>query len=77
MPTRVLLGSVTWAPLSAGKGPYGIKIDTMNTVRFTPVKTGALRLEADLQHHFLDPYLAVPDAKPGKTSGGILEWSVE
>ena len=49
----------------------------MNTVRFTPVKTGALRLEADLQHHFLDPYLAVPDAKPGKTSGGILEWSVE
>jgi DUF1680 family protein len=65
-----------WKPVVT-KDSYGVATDTSNTVRFEPVKTDALRLEADLQDAFLDPYLAAPDAKPSKFSAGILEWSVE
>jgi uncharacterized protein len=64
-----------WKPV-ANQAPYGIATDTFNTVRFTPVKTDALRLEADLQDSYLDPYLAIPSSQPGKFSAGILEWSV-
>ena len=46
-------------------------------MNFNPVKTDALRLEADLQDSFLDPYLAIPSSQPGKFSAGILEWSVK
>jgi uncharacterized protein len=65
-----------WKPVAA-KDPFGVATDTFNTVRFAPVKTDALRLEADLQDDFLDPYLAVPSSQPGKFSAGILEWKVE
>lgn len=65
-----------WLPV-ATKDPFGLATDAFNTVRFTPVKTDALRLEADLQDSFLDPYLAIPSSQPGKFSAGILEWSVK
>lgn len=50
-----------WKPV-AGAGAYGTKLDAANRVTFDPVKTGALRIEAQLQPGF---------------SGGILEWKVE
>ena len=65
-----------WRPVAA-EDPFGLATDEFNTVRFTPVKTDALRLEADLQDDFLDPYLAIPSSRPGKFSAGILEWTVE
>ncbi|MCF7730660.1 MAG: glycoside hydrolase family 127 protein [Akkermansiaceae bacterium] len=65
-----------WKPV-ATKDPFGLATDTFNTVRFEPVKTTALRLEADLQDSFLDPYLAIPSSQPGKFSAGIIEWSVK
>jgi DUF1680 family protein len=65
-----------WKPVVT-RDPFGLATDTFNTVNFTPVKTDALRLEADLQDSFLDPYLAIPSSQPGKFSAGILEWSVK
>lgn len=65
-----------WKPV-ATKDSFGLATDTFNTVSFTPVKTDALRLEADLQDNFLDPYLAIPSSQPGKFSAGILEWTVK
>jgi hypothetical protein len=65
-----------WKPIVT-KDPFGLATDTFNTVAFTPVKTAALRLEADLQDSFLDPYLAIPTSQPSKFSAGILEWSVK
>jgi DUF1680 family protein len=65
-----------WKPV-ATKDAYGLATDTFNKVRFAPVKTDALRLEADLKDSFLDPYLAIPSSQPGKFSAGILEWTVE
>lgn len=65
-----------WMPVLT-KDTFGLATDTFNTVRFKPVKTTALRLEADLQDSFLDPYLAIPTSQPGKFSAGILEWVVE
>ncbi|MCU0780701.1 MAG: glycoside hydrolase family 127 protein [Akkermansiaceae bacterium] len=65
-----------WKPV-ATKDSYGLATDTFNTVNFNPVKTDALRLEADLQDDFLDPYLAIPSSQPGKFSAGILEWTVK
>jgi DUF1680 family protein len=65
-----------WKPVVT-KDPFGLATDTFNTVSFTPVKTAALRLEADLQDSFLDPYLAIPTSQPSKFSAGILEWSVK
>lgn len=41
---------------------YGVELDQYNTVHFTPVKTKALRLQAQLQED---------------VSGGILEWKVQ
>lgn len=65
-----------WKPVQT-RDAYGLATDTFNTVSFTPVKTDALRLEADLQDDFLDPYLAIPSSQPGKFSAGILEWTVK
>jgi hypothetical protein len=65
-----------WKPVVT-KDPFGLATDTFNTVRFKPVKTTALRLEADLQDSYLDPYLAIPSSQPGKFSAGILEWKVK
>ncbi len=65
-----------WKPV-ATKDPYALVTDTANTVSFAPMKTDSLRLEADLHDAFLDPYLAVPNAKSAKVSAGILEWKVE
>lgn len=65
-----------WKPVVT-KDPYGLVTDTFNTVNFAPVKTDALRLEADLQDSYLDPYLAIPSSQPGKFSAGIIEWSVK
>lgn len=66
----------TWVPVK-NQDPYRTEIDTYNRVAFEPVETTALRLEADLQDAFLDPYLALPDAQPAKFSASILEWIVE
>lgn len=65
-----------WVPVN-NKEPYSVEIDTYNRVTFEPVTTESLRLEADLQNAFLDPYLALPDAQPAKFSASILEWTVE
>lgn len=65
-----------WKPVVTSD-PFGRATDTFNTVRFKPVKTTALRLEADLQDSYLDPYLAIPTSQPGKFSAGILEWIVK
>ena len=65
-----------WKPV-ANKDPYALVTDTPNTVRFTPVKTDALRLEATLHDSFLDPYLANESTQPGKFTAAILEWTVE
>ena len=46
----------------AGASEYGTKMDQFNRVTFTPVKTSALRIEAQLQATW---------------SGGILEWEVQ
>lgn len=50
-----------WKPV-AGASEYGTKMDQFNRVTFTPVKTSALRIEAQLQATW---------------SGGILEWEVQ
>lgn len=65
-----------WKPVDA-KDPYAIEPDKFNTVRFSPVKTDAIRLEADLHDSFFDPYLSVGPANPSKFTAGILEWSVK
>jgi hypothetical protein len=49
-----------WQPVRT-KDVFGTEIDKYNTVRFEPVTTSALRLEATLQSGF---------------SGGILEWKI-
>jgi DUF1680 family protein len=49
-----------WKPVEAST-PYGVERDGLNTVKFTPVTTTALRLEAELQQGF---------------SAGILEWQL-
>ena len=56
---------------------YALDVDRSNTVSFSSVTTDALRLEADLQDAFLDPYLSVPTDEPKGFTAGILEWSVE
>jgi uncharacterized protein len=59
-------------------GPFGVKIDQFNRVAFKPVKTDALRLEVKLHDKYIETYhLEAKNAKPKKTSGGILEWRVE
>ena len=50
-----------WRPVAA-TSPYGVDLDRLNRVAFTPVETAALRIEVQLQ--------------PG-WSGGILEWTVD
>jgi hypothetical protein len=50
-----------WKSVEA-TGTYGLERDKMNAVEFAPVKTSAIRLEAELQPDF---------------SAGILEWKVE
>ena len=50
-----------WNPVEA-TGSYGLLRNKFNTVEFTPIKTTAIRLEAELQPNF---------------SAGILEWKVE
>jgi hypothetical protein len=50
-----------WKPVAAA-GAYGLERDKFNQIQFAPIKTAALRLEAELQPNF---------------SGGILEWKVE
>ncbi len=50
-----------WKPIEP-TGSYGLERDKFNTVEFAPVKTTAIRLEADLRPDF---------------SAGILEWKVE
>jgi uncharacterized protein len=50
-----------WAPVDAHSA-YGVSMDTLNRVTFTPVRTSALRLEVTLQPEF---------------SAGILEWAVD
>jgi len=47
-----------WKPVAASD-PFGVERDRFNRVQFAPVKTTAVRLEAELQH---------------SVSGGILEW---
>ena len=49
-----------WKPVEA-VGEYGVAKDRFNEVRFRPIETDALRLEAKLQPN---------------CSGGILEWRV-
>ncbi len=65
-----------WKPV-ANKDPYALVTDAPNTVRFAPVKTDALRLEATLHDSFLDPYLSIPSSQPSKFTAAILEWTVE
>ena len=50
-----------WKSVEA-TGGYGLERNKINTVEFTPIKTTAIRLEAELQPNF---------------SAGILEWKVE
>lgn len=50
-----------WEPVKEW-GPYGVEVDAFNTVRFEPVTTTGLRIEAQL--------------RLGQ-SGGILEWTIE
>jgi hypothetical protein len=50
-----------WYPVENASA-YGVDPDRYNTVTFDPVRTRALRIEAQLQPGF---------------SGGILEWRVE
>lgn len=65
-----------WKPVET-KDAFGLAPNAFNTVRFSPVKTNALRIEADLQDALADTYFPVPSSKPGKYSAGILEWSVQ
>jgi DUF1680 family protein len=51
----------SWRPAVA-RDPYGLEKDKYNVVRFSPVRTSALRLEIRLQEKF---------------SAGIHEWKVE
>jgi hypothetical protein len=50
-----------WKPVEV-TGSYGLDRDKFNPVDFAPIKTSAIRLEAELQPEF---------------SAGILEWKVE
>lgn len=50
-----------WKPVAAS-ADYGTKIDQYNSVKFSPVRTTALRAQVQLQPKF---------------SGGILEWKTE
>lgn len=50
-----------WKPVTA-QGELGCQIDKLNTLKFEPVTTDALRIEVQLRKDF---------------SGGILEWKVE
>jgi DUF1680 family protein len=50
-----------WRPVSAAR-PYGVAKDAWNTVKFTPVRTKALRLEVKLQENW---------------SAGVHEWAVK
>ena len=50
-----------WIPVK-NLGPYGVEKDKYNTVKFAPVRTGAIRLEIRLQEKF---------------SGGIQEWKAK
>ncbi len=49
-----------WKPV-AGASEYGVTMDRLNRVTFTPIRTTALRIEIQLQPNW---------------SGGILEWQV-
>jgi len=49
-----------WQPV-ADASKYGVELDKLNRVTFTPIKTTALRIEVQLQKDY---------------SGGILEWHV-
>jgi hypothetical protein len=49
-----------WEPVKA-RDEFGTRLDTFNTVKFEPVETTALRIEAQLQP---------------KLSAGILQWQV-
>lgn len=53
--------SSNWQPV-ANTSSYGIAKGEPNTVRFTPVKTSAVKLEV---------------VQPEKTSAGLFEWAVE
>jgi hypothetical protein len=55
------LSDMQWKPVPNAISP-GVARDQWNRMRFQPVKTTALRLEAELQSNF---------------SGGILEWRVK
>ena len=50
-----------WLPVTSA-GPYGVAKDAWNTVRFSPVKTGALRLEVQAQKDW---------------SAGVHEWKIK
>ena len=50
-----------WKPVETSH-TFGVKLDCYNTVRFKPVKTSALRIQAKLQKD---------------NSGGILEWKIK
>jgi uncharacterized protein len=50
-----------WKPIPGADAPKAEK-DAWNHVRFNPLKTPAIRIEAELQPGF---------------SGGVIEWSVE
>ena len=50
-----------WTPVTT-RDAYGTKPDQLNSVRFRPVTTAALRLEVELQPNY---------------SGGILEWQIK
>ena len=51
-----------WKPVELVEGGYGVERDRYNEIRFTPVRTAALRLEVELQERW---------------SGGVLEWKVD
>jgi hypothetical protein len=53
-------GERRWQPV-VGDGRYPTKLDTYNSVSFSPVRTSALRIEVQLEAGY---------------SGGILEWRV-
>jgi hypothetical protein len=59
---RVLyLRGSDWVPVATADA-YGVAKDTYNTVRFTPVRTTAIRLEVELPEAF---------------SAGIQEWKIK
>ena len=50
-----------WKP-AENLDAYGVRKDTFNRVRITPIETTAIRLQVQLREDF---------------SGGVLEWRVE